>query len=173
MLGMAIATPAMADVISAADGRFTVRETAHVKASADHVWKVMTWPQDWWSKDHSWSGDVTNMWMSSRPGGCWCERLPGGGFAEHMRMVKAEPGKSLVMRGALGPLQSLPLTGVMEWKVAAAEQGGNTIIFTYTVSGNVKGGLESWAGPVDGVLSDAIQRLAKAADARPDPVPGK
>lgn len=164
-----IAMPVHAEVVSSAQGRFTVRETAHVEASTKHVWQMMTWPQDWWSPDHTWSGDAANMWLDARAGGCWCERLPNGGFAEHLRVIKSEPGKSLVMSGALGPLQSFPLTGVMEWKVEPDETGGNTITFTYQVSGNVEGGLQSWAKPVDGVLAEAIKRLAEAADKAPNP----
>lgn len=167
LAGIFLALPACAEVMSSDKGHFTVRETAHVKASAKHAWQVMTWPQDWWSADHTWSGDPTNMWLNARAGGCWCERLPNGGFSEHLRVIRSEPGKALVMRGALGPLQSLPLTGLMKWEVAENPDGGNTIIFTYQVSGNVDGGLESWAKPVDGVLAEAIARLAKAADKQP------
>lgn len=160
----AYAPMAKAEVLEAKAAQFTVRETAHVSVAPATAYAMMIQPQSWWSSAHSWSGSAANMTLSPKTGGCWCEALPDGGFAEHLRVIKVEPGKLLRMRGGLGPLQTLPVNGLMDWVVEPDPLGGSSITFTYQVSGNVKDGLESWAKPVDGVLAEAISRLAQSLD---------
>jgi hypothetical protein len=62
------------------------------------------------------------------------------------------------MIGALGPLQTMAVTGSMTWQME--ESGGATkLTLTYAVSGYLPGGLQALAGPVDGVLGEQFQRL--------------
>jgi hypothetical protein len=59
--------------------------------------------------------------LHPRAGGCFCEVLPNleppdaapRGGAEHMRVVYAEDARVLRMIGALGPMQSEAVTGVL------------------------------------------------------------
>lgn len=41
------------------------------------------------------------MTLDPRPGGCFRERLPGGGGVEHLRVVSAAPGTSVTLRYAV------------------------------------------------------------------------
>ena len=50
------------------------------------------------------SGNSANLSLALTPGGCFCERFPKGGGIEHMRVTYVDPGKRVVLTGALGPL---------------------------------------------------------------------
>ena len=103
--------------------------------------------------------------MASRAGGCFCEALPGGGSVEHMRVIRVEPGKMLVLGGGLGPLQAEPVSGVLTVSLARKE-GQTALSWRYVVSGlrAMKG--TAIAAPVDGVLAGQFARLARHAAGR-------
>jgi transcription termination factor Rho len=71
------------------------------------------------------------MSIDVRPGGCWCEGLPDGGFVEHMRVVHARPRQMLRMVGALGPLQKVSVNGAMEFVLDKMNQTKNNLDFFY------------------------------------------
>ncbi len=154
---------AEAEVISAASGGFEVRETAHVAASPDKAYAAMIQPSLWWSSDHTFSGNASNLTLDPHAGGCWCETLPDGGSVELLHVVYAAPGKTLKLRGALGPLQSMSVEGVMVWSVKPAAQGTD-ITLSYSVVGYAKDGLEVMSKPVDRVIGEQIERLKKLID---------
>src|ERR1700681_1128530 len=108
---------AAAEVVTVAANGFEIRETAHTAAASDKVYAALLLPAHWWSSDHTFSGSAANLVLDARAGGCWCETLPDGGSVEHLRVVYVSPGKTLRLRGALGPLQSLAVAGVMTWSV--------------------------------------------------------
>jgi hypothetical protein len=119
----------------------------------------------WWNKEHTYSGDPpTHLTLDPRPGGCFCERLPNGGFVEHMNVVFSAPGKILRLAGGLGPLQAMGANGVMALQFNA--DGPNTrLIMTYIVSGFATGkGLAEIAPAVDGVLTDQLTRFKRFAE---------
>ena len=161
-LARLIALPAFADVVEAGATGFQVKSSVVVKAPARDVDRAMTQIGRWWSKDHSYSGDAKNLRLDPRAGGCWCE-IWSGGQVEHMRVVYAEPGKTLRFSGALGPLQTTGASGHMVWTLAEKD-GATTMTWTYDVGGYSKGGLNTWAGPVDGVLKEAMGRLKTYAE---------
>lgn len=116
----------------------------------------------WWDKDHTFSGNAANLSLDARPGGCFCERLPGGGGVHHLTVLYAEPGKLLRLSGGLGPLQDLAVSGVTSWRLT--ESGGKTTVeVTYKISGYVPGtaGVGALAAPVDAVLTAQVRRLAQ------------
>jgi hypothetical protein len=115
----------------------------------------------WWDPAHSYSGDAANMALTAKPGGCFCETLPGGGFAKHMGVVYAAPGKSLRLVGGLGPLQGMGASGALTFDFKA--DGANThVTVTYIVSGFAPGpGLAPLATPVDGVLTGQLTRFKR------------
>lgn len=75
-----------------------------------------------------------------------------------MEVVFLAPGKRLVLSGGLGPLQSLGATGSMSVDLTPAE-GGTKLQVTYAVTGYLAAGMNSWAAPVDSVLSEQFTRL--------------
>ena len=96
---------ASAEVVSVAGNGFELRETAHTAASSDKVYAALLLPSRWWNSAHTFSQSASNLTLDARAGGCWCETLPNGGSVEHMRVVYVSPGKTLRLRGALGPFQ--------------------------------------------------------------------
>src|SRR5215471_13512061 len=104
---LAGASLASADIVNAATAGFTVKIVESVPAPAARVYQVLTERiGSWWDKDHTWSGNAANLSIDARPGGCFCERLPGGGV-QHMIVIYADRGKLLRMSGGIGPLQDL------------------------------------------------------------------
>jgi len=73
-------------------------------------------------------------------------------------VVMAAPGERLVMLGALGPLQPLAVTGAMTF-LLSPDAGGTKLVLTYAVGGYSPTGLNTWAAPVDSVLSEQVTRL--------------
>lgn len=90
--------------------------------------------------------------------GCFCEKLPNGGGVRHLEVLNFAPGKTLVLTGALGPLQSMAASGNMSFQLSATP-GGTKLEVTYAVVGYVPAGMNTWAGPVDGVLTEQVIRL--------------
>jgi uncharacterized protein YndB with AHSA1/START domain len=163
VVAAAVLTPAetaRAEVLDSGDTGFTIEHVRTVALEADAAWARLIIPADWWHPDHTWSTDAANLSLDPRAGGCFCEALPGGGSNEHLRVVHAAPGRLLRLDGRLGPLQPLPLTGVMSWQLAETESGDTTVTLRYVVAGPPGSALQNWAPPVDGVLAQQIDRLA-------------
>jgi uncharacterized protein YndB with AHSA1/START domain len=154
---------AAADVVSVAGNGFEIRETAHIAASPDKVYAALLLPAHWWSSDHTFSGSAANLVLDARAGGCWCETLPGGGSVEHLKVVYVSPGKTLRLRGALGPFQGLAVDGVMTWSVKSAADGTD-VSFTYAIGGYAKDGFDELSKMTDHVLGEQIVRLKKLVD---------
>src|SRR5260221_553575 len=112
-------------------------------------------------------GDSHNLSIEEKPMGCFCEKLPNQGAVRHMEVVYLVPGKSLVLSGALGPLQSLAATGSMTIQLSAAE-GGTKLAVGYAVTGYLPAGMNTWAAPVDAVITEQFSRLKNLVE-RGDP----
>jgi uncharacterized protein YndB with AHSA1/START domain len=146
------------------EGGFMVHESALVKANPDAVWAALVQPARWWSREHSWSGDSANLVLEPRAGGCFCETLPKGGSAEHMHVIQSVPGTMLRMKGALGPLQSEAIEGVLTIELTPGEQG-TTISWTYVVGGYFRlFEVKDIAPAVDSVMREQSNRLAGLVD---------
>jgi hypothetical protein len=78
------------------------------------------------------------------------------------------PGKTLRLRGALGPFQGLAVDGVMTWSVKSVD-GGTDITFTYSIGGYAKDGFDELSKMTDHVLGEQMERLKKLADAESAP----
>jgi len=155
-------SPLRADVVNAGATGFTVRETVQVSAPPAKAFESAVAIGRWWGSDHTYSGSAANMTIDPRPGGCWCEKLTGGGV-KHMEVVFADPGKTIRLTGGLGPLQEMGASGAMTWEFKAGN-GGTTMTWTYTVSGYAPGGFQQIAPAVDSVLTDQLGRLKKLID---------
>lgn len=114
----------------------------------------------WWDATHSYGLDPAAFSFELRPGGCFCEALPNGGFVEHMRVVNVMTDSRLVLQGALGPLQTMGVTGHMIFEFRPHDDGSE-LHYRYVVGGYVGGGLEAMAGPVDQVQLGQLLRLQK------------
>ena len=151
---------ANAEVLDSSASGFTVKTTVQIKAAPDDVFhKFVHNIGDFWNPAHTFSHDAHNLWIEPRAGGCLCEKLPRDGFVRHFELINFMPGKYyIVFSGAMGPLQSLAVTGTMQIQFAPAE-GGTKLEMTYTVSGYSAKGLASWAAPVDSVTGEQFTRL--------------
>lgn len=157
-----LVAPALhAEITHSGDHGFTTAHSLTVPAEPFVVYRTMTSHVDqWWSADHTWSGDAANLYMEVEQGGCFCERLPDGGRVEHLRLIYFAPGSELRFDGALGPLQTMAANGRMTWAIEAAGEGSK-VTFTYKVFGHPEGGLSGIAPAVDGVIGEQLARLGE------------
>lgn len=166
----ALSTMAQAEVTATSDHGFTLTHEVTLNADADTVWATLVDPATWWNGDHSWSGDAANFSLDPVGGGCFCERWDGN-EVKHMEIASAMPGKRLVMRGALGPLQGLGVTGALSWIIVPDEEDDmkTTLTVTYNVGG-YDPNMDAWPGPVDRVIGEQTARLARLINTgTPDP----
>jgi hypothetical protein len=152
------ATGVRADIIQSSPGLTEISFQLHVTANAAGAYAAVTHPEKWWNGEHSYSGSAANMTLEAVAGGCWCEKLPAGGSAQHMRVLAAIPGALLRLTGGLGPLQAQPMTGVMTWSFKDDPKGGSVIDFKYRLAGPSDLPAD-WPQAVNGVLSGQMQRL--------------
>ncbi len=162
MLALAVIGPAAASaaVLKATPGGFALESAGAIAASPDQVFAALGQVGKWWDPAHSYSRTAANLTIDVRAGGCWCETVPPGGSVEHMRVVTVRPGKQLVARGGLGPLQGEGVDAALTW-VLKADAAGTQLTQTYVVGGYARPGLEVLAPAVDGVMSNAFQRLKR------------
>ena len=151
-------TPASAEVIHAEPHGFAVRQTVQLVVPAPEAMAAFTRISGWWSKDHTYSGDVTNLSLDARPGGCFCERFPKGGGIEHLRVTAVTPGESIILTGALGPLLAEAVTGVMSVR-AEKVAGGSRLTIDYRVAGFANASGEKFAPMVDAMLGEQAKRF--------------
>jgi uncharacterized protein YndB with AHSA1/START domain len=169
------ALPAFAKVQQVNERGFVVQLTASVPAPPGKVWDELVNPADWWDSDHSFSGDAENFTLEAKPGGCFCETLPGAdagapprGGVEHMRVVYVEKPRAIRLRGALGPLQADAVVGTLTIQLKPGEDGGTQILWEYVVGGFMRAPVEAVSASVDKVLGEQIGRLAAKLGAKPN-----
>jgi uncharacterized protein YndB with AHSA1/START domain len=160
------AAPSRGEVVQAAPGSFEVRFEGAVAATPAVAFQAMTELPRWWSPAHTWSGDAGNMRLDAVAGGCWCEAWGDGASVQHARVLSVLPGRMLLLRGSLGPLQDLPVTGLL--KLQTQVQDGQTRLhLSYRVGGPGELALQKWAPVVDGVIGEQFQRLRAFIDGVP------
>jgi len=170
LLAAMLATPASAEVVSAGPEGFVVRNVVEVAAPAERVYLQLARPERWWESSHTYSGKAANLSLDLRPGGCFCETLPGGigGGVEHLRVVLARPGRMLRLEGALGPLQAEAVTGVLTFELKP-KGAATEVVKTYVVRGFSGPDAVKWAPMVDGMLRTQFQRFERYVETgRPD-----
>jgi uncharacterized protein YndB with AHSA1/START domain len=150
---------AAAEVVDSSSTGFTVRTTLDIHAAPEEVYrKAVRQIGDWWDSAHTFSGSAHNLSIEEKAMGCFCEKLADGGGVRHLEVVYVEPGKKLVMSGALGPLQTMAAAGNMTLEFSAAE-GGTKLVMTYAATGHFAAGMNTLAAPVDAVLAAQFTRL--------------
>ena len=161
------ALPAQAEVVIGEHG-FATSNTATVSAPPGEVWAALVQPSRYWNGEHSWSADAANFSLDPVAGGCFCESLDGGGSVEHAHVIMVQPGSTLRLSGALGPLQGEALNGTLTWQLAAAEKG-TRIEQSYVVGGHFASfPIETIAPAVDAVVREQLGRLAALFPAAQD-----
>jgi uncharacterized protein YndB with AHSA1/START domain len=157
------AAPGWADTGNVSPTGFISIFRDEVKASPAVLWQAIVQLPRWWSSEHTYSGQASNLALDAEAGGCWCERWGDQQSVEHGRVLHALPGRSLRIAGNLGPLQELPVTGVLTFTIAMQET--RTILrMTYRVAGPPDIGLEKLAPVVDRVLGQQFRRLKSLAE---------
>jgi len=150
---------APAEVTDQAPNGFTVKIAVVVQAGPEDVYnKLVHHVGDWWNSEHSFSGDAHNLSIDEKPMGCFCEKLSNGGGVRHAEVIMVMPNKLLVMSGAFGPLQKFATTGTLTLAILPLHNQ-TRIEMTYAVGGYLSGGVDTWADPVDKVLSEQMTRL--------------
>ena len=157
-----ISPTAPAAVVASGVGGFIIRDEVVYPGERAAAWQRLVRIQDWWSSAHTYSGNSANLSMSLRPGGCWCEKLPNGGFVRHMDVVLVIPGETLSVTGGLGPLQAMGATGALTFTLKDGAKG-TTVIAEYAVTGYSAGGIGQLAAPVDEVLAEQLASFAAPA----------
>ncbi len=148
-----------ADVLDAGPGGFTISHKTEISASRIEVYNAaVNNIGDWWSDDHTLSGNAGNMYIDARPQGCFCEALGEGAGVVHLTVTFVNPGVILRLSGGLGPLGLMGVSGNMTWEFEDSEDGA-IVTLSYAVGGYLAEGLDSIAEAVDGVLVEQMTSL--------------
>jgi len=139
---------------------FVVRHERIIEAPAARIYdSLLGQIGSWWNPQHTYSGDSKNLSIDPRPGGCFCEQLPGGGV-EHMRVVYLKRNEMVRLAGGLGPLQASGVSGSMTWRLSPVANG-TKLELVYSVGGYVAGGFDNIATAVERVLGEQADRLKR------------
>jgi uncharacterized protein YndB with AHSA1/START domain len=147
-------TPAHAELREATPNGFVSAHEAVVAVPPAAVWAALVAWQDWWPAQHSYSGKAPALELKA--GGALSERWAGGEVL-HATVVNMLPPKMLRLRGEFGPLQSMPVTAVLDF-ILKPEGNGTKLAMQYRVAGGAAT-LASFAKPVDGVMAEGFARL--------------
>jgi hypothetical protein len=169
--GLVVAIPAHAEVKSQSDSGFVIGHVGEVLAKPEDVWKRLIVPKDWWNPAHSWSGKTDGFYIDAQAGGCFCELIQEKdadsktivtGSVEHMRVLFVDKAKVLRMQGALGPLQSEAVLGILTVAMEPLKDGAGTrLSFAYVVGGYMRYKVPEIAPAVDKVLGEQFVNLIK------------
>lgn len=158
-LAVTLPLGAAAEVTDAAANGFTTVTEVVIEAPRPAAWQAAVGQVgQWWSPDHTISGDAGRLSIHAAPQGCFCESLGEQAGVVHLTVTMINPGVVLRMTGGLGPLGLMGVDGNMTWEFDDVE-GGTRVRFTYAVGGYRDGGLNQIAGAVDFVIGEALSRL--------------
>lgn len=154
-----------AAVVETREGFFRTESVVLVDLPPAAAWRALIRIPAWWDPAHTWSGAARNLSLDARAGGCFCEKLADGGSVQHARVVFAQPGKTLRMDGALGPLQEMAVTGVLTYSLAP-DGPGTRITMTYMVAGAITMDAAKLAPLVDQVMAGQFERMRNYANSK-------
>ncbi len=158
VLASLIFLPAHAEIASVSAAGFELHYAMHVASAPDKIYAALIVPARWWSSEHTFSQNAANLTLEAKAGGCFCEKLPGGGSVEHMRTVWAAPGKQLRLRGALGPFQGMGADGALTFSIKPSDAGSD-LTMTYAIGGYSPRGFEGLAKAADDMLTAQFASL--------------
>ena len=159
LIASIIATEANGEVLDAAPGGFTISYQTEISAARIDVYNAaVNNVGDWWSDDHTYTGNAGNMYIEAKTQGCFCEKLGVDGGVVHLVVTFVNPGEMLRLTGGLGPLGLMGVNGNMTWEFTDSEEG-TIVTLNYALGGYMDGGLDSIAEAVDGVLVEQMTSL--------------
>ena len=158
-----VASQARAEVREIRENAFTIEATALTNASPAEVYRALGTVSEWWDPEHTWSGASKNLSLQLQAGGCFCEQLADGGSIQHGRVIYAQPGVVLRLDTPLGPLQEMPVTGILTFNLAS-QGSGTKITMTYRVAGGLTMESSKLAPIVDFVMGVQLGRLKAHGD---------
>ena len=167
-LGLAVtaflAQGARSDVTDMRENSFSIESKVTTRAAAAVVYRELGRLSRWWDSEHTYSGSAKNLSLQMQAGGCFCETTSNGGSIQHGRVIYAQPNEWLRLDAPLGPLQDMPVTGVLTFKLAPAESGGTQVTMTYRVAGGLTMETGKLAPLVDQVMRIQLDRLKAHTD---------
>jgi len=164
--------PARAEVVESSPNGFALQRTVHIAAAPDRVYAALIQPAKWWNSEHTFSGSAANLSLDARAGGCFCETWSGGSV-QHLVVVDAVSGKTLRLRGALGPFQGQGMDGALTFTIKPAGDGAD-LTMDNIVGGFMKGGVSKWPPLADSMLAEQMIRLKRYTETgSPDPEPNR
>src|SRR4026207_962889 len=122
LLALLLPAVAMSEVKQGAPDGALIEHRFRIAAPPTAAWQALLHPERWWPADHTWSGEPGKLSLEPDAGGCFREGR-GGASAERARVVMVKPGELLRLRGSLGPLQEMAVTGVLTVNLAAKDGG--------------------------------------------------
>ena len=147
------------EVIDAGPNGFSLVHELTINASRAEVWQAAVGHVgQWWSDDHTISGDAGNMSIDAVPQGCFCEAIGDHAGVVHLTVTFVNPQIILRLTGGLGPLGLMGINGNMTWEFFD-DGDGTRVKFSYVVGGYRPEGLDSIAEPVDLVIGEALMLL--------------
>jgi hypothetical protein len=154
---------ANAEVKASAPDGIVIQIKGEAPLAREEAWARLLKIGSWWSDGHTYSGKASAMTIDPVAGGCWCEKWSGG-QVEHGRVIYIQPKEAIRFSSALGPLQSLGVTGALTLTLADGSSPGKTAItLDMKVTGSSLSGLDKMAPLVDGVLAEQVKRFAAPA----------
>ena len=151
--------PLGAEVTDQAANGFTIRTATVIRAEPPEVYdRFVHNVGDWWNSEHTFSNDSHRLSIDDKPMGCFCEKLPSNGGVRHAEVITVMPNQMLVLSGAFGPLQKFAATGTLTIVFQPLNKD-TRVQLIYAVGGYLPDGLNTWAAPVDKVLTEQITRL--------------
>jgi hypothetical protein len=167
------AHPGHAEIADSSASGFTVKTTLVIQAAPSDVYRgLIRNVGEWWNPAHTFFRDSHNLSIEEKAMGCFCESLANRGAVRHMEVIYFDPGKVLRMSGAIGPLQGLAATGILTIMLAPADNG-TKLEATYAVGGYLANGMNTWAAPVDSVISEQMMRLKSYVETKSTASKGK
>ena len=161
------ALPARAAVTHARPDGFLIDVAIDIAATPARAYAALGEVGRWWSPGHTWSGEPANLSLSLAAGSCFCERWESGSV-EHARVIFAKQNELLRLDGALGPLQSMGVTGVVTFAFEPTP-GGTKLHFSQRVSGDPVHSLDQIAPFADQMMVETAGRFVRFVETgKPD-----
>lgn len=129
-----------------------------IEVKSGTAWQKFLQVQNWWDLNHSWFGPDSIFNLDSIAGGCLCERKRKQSV-QHMKVIYVDPGREMRLGGALGPLQTMALRGLLTMRFTPLENGKTRIEQIYKIRGVTEQGFDNLSKIVDKVQTDQMQRL--------------
>ncbi len=156
---VALMPQAIAEVTDSAANGFTTTSEVVIDDGRAESWVAAVGNVDqWWSPDHTVSGDAARLSITPELHGCFCEMQGETAGVVHLTVTMVNSTHILRMTGGLGPLGLMGVDGNMTWEFEDADEG-TRVRFTYAVGGYAKDGLDQIAPAVDFVIGEALDRL--------------